>query len=171
MKLPPVSIIAAMTVRGGVIGRDGRMPWSLKSDLKRFQKLTTPSAMVMGPKTYKSIGRALPGRLSIVITTARKVEAPPGVEIAHDVSQALHIARRHDYAECFAIGGAAVYMHFMPIAEKLYLTEIDADIEGDTRFPHWDTKQWHRITQNLEWKHHEGDEYPTRFVEYHRLPT
>jgi len=176
MKLAPVSIIAAVTAKGGVIGNNGIMPWKLKSDLVRFRKLTTPSAVVMGPKTYASIGKPLPNRLNIVLTTNREYIPAPGVRVAHDVRQARDMAatatEEHDkgYPEFFAIGGAAVYTSFMPIAEVLFITEVDADIKGDTHFPHWDKSEWHQVTQDPLWKQEDGDEYPTRFIEYHRLP-
>lgn len=172
MKLPVVSLICAMTLKG-VIGNNGTMPWQLRRDMKRFKKLTTGSAVVMGPKTYASIGKPLPGRLNIIITTSRKYEAPPGVLVAHDSRQALELAAIRQYAEFFAIGGATVYTSFMslPQTEHLFITHINSDIEGDTHFPHWNKDEWRKVWEEKEWVQEEGDDYPTRFAEFRRLPT
>lgn len=173
MKLPAVSIIAAMTLKG-VIGNKGTMPWRrIKRDMERFKKLTRGSAVVMGPKTYESIGKPLEGRLNIVITTNRRYEAPPGVFIAHDPQQALQIAAIREYPEFFAIGGAMVYASFLslPEAEHLFLTHVNTDMKGDTRFPHWSKAEWRKAWEEKEWTQGEDDDYPTRFAEYRRVPT
>ncbi len=173
MKLPAVSLIAAMTLKG-VIGNEGTMPWQrIKRDMDRFRKLTAKSAVVMGPKTYESIGKPLPGRLNIIITTNRKYEAPPGVLIAHDPRQALELAAIREYPEFFAIGGATVYTSFLslPQTEHLFLTHINSDMEGDTRFPHWNKDEWRKAWEEEEWTQGKDDDYPTRFAEFRRVPT
>lgn len=172
MKLPAVSLICAMTLRG-VIGNNGTMPWHIKRDMKRFKRLTNKSAVVMGPKTYESIGKPLEGRLNIIITTNRKFEAPSDVLIAHDPRQAVELAAIRGYAEFFAIGGATVYTSFLslPQAEHLFITHINSDIEGDTHFPHWNSSEWHKVWEEKDWVQQEGDDYPTRFAEFRRIPT
>lgn len=169
MKLPAVSLICAMTLKG-VIGNKGTMPWQLRRDMARFKKLTMGSAVVMGPRTFESIGKPLPGRLNIILTTNRKIQAPPNVLIAHDPKQALELAAIREYAEFFAIGGATVYTSFLslPQAEHLFITHVNTDIEGDTRFPHWNKSEWHKVWEEKKWVQSDGDTYPTRFAEYRR---
>jgi dihydrofolate reductase len=171
MKPPHISILCAMTPNG-VIGKAGTMPWhlGLKSDLRRFREMTTPGVLMMGPRTQASIGRALPGRLNVVLTSNRSYKAPPGVEVAHDLSQALKIAEISGYTELYAIGGAMVYRSFLPLAQHLFITYVWSEAEGDTHFPYFDQSQWQQVTpQNAKWRLCAGDQYPTRFVEYRRI--
>jgi dihydrofolate reductase len=171
MKLPAVSIIGAMTLKG-VIGNKGAMPWRIKRDMERFKTLTANSAVVMGPKTYESIGRPLPGRLNIIITTNRTYEAPPGVLVAHDPRQALELAAIRGYAEFFAIGGATVYTSFLslPQTEHLFITYIRSNMRGDTHFPHWNKSEWRKVWREEKWVKGEGDDFPTQFAEFRRVP-
>src|SRR5690606_21247289 len=120
--------------RGGVIGRDGALPWHVPEDLKHFKASTMGHAMIMGRRTWDSIGRALPGRTSIVLSRGAP-ELPEGVHHAQDLDGALRIARALD-PEPVVIGGAAVYRAAMPLATRILLTEIDQDVEGgDVFFP------------------------------------
>ena len=171
MKLPPVSMMVAMTPKG-VIGNKGSMPWHLARDMKRFVKFTTNSAVVMGPKTYASLPpkhRPLKNRLNIVLTSNRDYKPEPDVLVAHNPSQALELAAIKGWHEFFVIGGAMVYMSFLQYAETLYVTYVDADIKGDTYFPHWEKEDWREVWLESEWKQPEGDHYPTRFAEYRRV--
>jgi dihydrofolate reductase len=168
MKYPPVSMIVAMTHRGGVIGNKGKMPWHLPLDLQRFKHLTRNSAIVMGPKTYKSIGRPLEGRLNIILTTNREHKAPPGVLLAHDPRQALELAAIHGRAEFFVIGGAMVYRSFLPMAERLFVTYVKNAAKGDTTFPYWNKDLWHEVWIQEKYKKLEGNSHPTKYAEYQR---
>lgn len=169
MKLPPVTIVAAMTP-DRVIGNKGALPWKVPSDLKRFKKLTTPGAIVMGPKTFASIGRALPGRLNIVLTTKRRWEHP-GVHVAHSAREALELAAINGQCEFYAIGGTSVFETFIPLAEQMFLTFIDAKVEGDTHFPRYDEREWYSVYQNPEWRHEEGDPVRVKLMNYKRIVT
>lgn len=126
----PVTLVAAVA-RNGVIGRDGDLPWHLPEDLRRFKELTMGGTLVMGRKTYESIGRPLPGRRTVVVT--RQPDwSQPGVETASSVEEALEIAGDGDV---FVVGGAEIYRRALELVDALELTEIDADYEGDTFFP------------------------------------
>ena len=132
-----VSLVVAVS-RNGVIGKDGGLPWRLPDDLARFKALTMGRAIVMGRVTYESIGRALPGRQNIVIS--RKPFSAPGCIGAESLTDALARVERRD--ECFVIGGAQIYAAALPIATRIHLTEVDADVEGDVRFPTFDRSGW-----------------------------
>lgn len=125
-----ISLIVAMS-QNGVIGHQGKIPWHLPSDLKRFRKITLGHSVIMGRKTYESIGKPLKGRKNIVLSRDRNLHIE-GCYIAHDFEEALEIAGE---GEVFIIGGESLYEHFSPIADKLYVTVIHGMIEGDTSFP------------------------------------
>ena len=132
-----LSLIVAMT-EAGVIGRDNQLPWHIPEDLKRFKALTTGHPILMGRKTFESIGRPLPGRTNIVVTRnpdwrAEGALAVPGFEEAIQAA-----SRAPGGEEIFAIGGAAIFREAWPRAERLYLTLIHADVPGDTYFPEID---------------------------------
>ena len=153
----------------GVIGNKGAMPWRLRRDMKRFRKLTTPSAVVMGPKTYQSIGKPLRDRLNIVLTTNRDYKAGADLLVAHDARQALELAAIRNFYDFYVLGGATVYTSFLPLAEHLFITYVKGEVEGDTYFPHWDRSEWHPVWEETEWKQEAGDTFPTRFAEFGRI--
>ena len=126
-----------------VIGRDGDMPWHLPEDLAHFKATTMGHTMVMGRKTYDSIGRALPGRRTIVITRQKGWHAA-GVEVAHSLPDAFALAGP---TEVFVIGGGQVYEEAMPFADQMMLTEIAQSPEGDAFFPRFDADHWHETTR------------------------
>ncbi len=136
-----VSIIVALA-RNRVIGANNRLPWRLSDDLQLFKKTTLGHAIIMGRKTWQSIGRVLPGRENIVLTRDQKFQAP-GCVVVHSLEEILKSKRPED--ECFIIGGASLYESALPIAFKLYLTEIDAVVEGDVYFPAFDYDEWQEI--------------------------
>lgn len=136
---PRISLIAAVA-RNGVIGRDNGLPWHLPEDLKHFRTLTTGHPVVMGRKTYESIGRPLPGRRNMVITRDAQFRAE-GCERFPSLEQALE-ACAGTTDEVFIIGGAQLYAHALEAAHRLYLTEIDQDVPGDICFPSFDRRQW-----------------------------
>ncbi len=120
------------TNRVGTIGVDGRLPWHLPADLKHFKKLTLNAPIVMGRKTFESIGRPLPQRQNIVLTRDPSFRAE-GVEIVHDKPAALKAARAAP--QLFVIGGAEIYRLFLDDVDRIYLTRVDSDLKGDTFFP------------------------------------
>ena len=136
-----------------VIGRNGEMPWHLPEDLAHFKATTMGHTMVMGRKTYDAIGRALPGRRTIVITRQKGWHAP-GVEVAHSLADALALAGP---TEVFVIGGGQVYREAMPFADQMMLTEIEQSPEGDAFFPPFDAESWHETAR----QHHDGFAFVT----------
>ncbi|MHC4989348.1 MAG: dihydrofolate reductase [Planctomycetota bacterium] len=126
-----------------VIGRDGQLPWHLPEDLRRFRRLTTGHAIVMGRLTYESVGRPLPHRRNIVLSR-RLRSAPEGVELAPDLDAALALPGMAS-STVFVAGGAEVYRAALPRADRLYLTVVHADVEGDVLFPEVDFEDWRLI--------------------------
>jgi dihydrofolate reductase len=154
-----------------VIGRGGGLPWRLSADLKRFKALTKGHHLVMGRKTFESIGRPLPGRTSIVLTRqpasnwAHSAAASDFLTAA-SLDEALSRAAGDD--EVFVVGGAEIYILALPRADRLYVTWVDADVEGDTFFPQVDWAQWRLVSEES----HSADarnEYPFRFAIYTRI--
>jgi dihydrofolate reductase len=137
-----VTIVAAMA-RNGAIGLDGRMPWHLPAELGHFKKATWGKPIVMGRKTYESIGKALPGRQNIVVTRSKRFAAQ-GCDIAHSLKAAIQIAHGE---EVMVIGGGQLYRKAMPIADRLIITEVNCEPEADTWFPEWDVNQWEEVRQ------------------------
>jgi dihydrofolate reductase len=156
-----ISAIVAMATNR-CIGRDNTLPWRLPADLKRFKQLTMGHTLVMGRKTYESIGRPLPGRTTVVVTRQRDY-APEGVQVAHSLEQALELARGD---EVFIAGGADLYRQAMAHVRRLYLTRIGRDYEGDTFFPEVDLSGWRLVAE----EHHEATatEPPFSFLTYER---
>ncbi|MBW8192316.1 type 3 dihydrofolate reductase [Neiella marina] len=132
-----ISLIAAMG-RNRVIGKDNKMPWHMPADLKHFKAVTMGKPVVMGRKTFESIGRPLPGRMNIVVTRDEDYRAD-GVEVVRSPTQAIELASKAT-EDVMIIGGGQIYQHFLPMATDLYLTFIDAEPEGDAYFPEWPTK-------------------------------
>jgi dihydrofolate reductase len=138
-----ISLIAAVA-RNGVIGVGGDLPWHLPEELAHFKATTMGHTLVMGRRTFDSIGRALPGRRTVVVTRNASWHHP-GVETAHSFAEAISLCGPAD--EVFVAGGAQVYAEAIPFAHRLVLTEVDAEPEGDTWFPSWDRSQWHEMTR------------------------
>ena len=128
MDRPPITLVVARA-QNGVIGRDGSLPWHIPADLRRFKALTIGSVMVMGRKTFESLPGLLPGRRHLVLTRDRQWLAE-GAEVVHTVDEALKLAAPGPVS---VIGGAEIFHLFLPLADRLELTEVLADIEGDTR--------------------------------------
>jgi len=125
------------------IGLNGRMPWHLPSELQHFKQATMGKTIVMGRKTWQSIGRPLPGRQNIVISRNRKFKAS-GADVADSLSAAVEISTSD---EVMVIGGGLLYALALPIAQRMILTLIDIEPEADTWFPEWDSKQWHKTDE------------------------
>jgi dihydrofolate reductase len=151
----------------GVIGRDNALPWRLPEDLRRFKALTMGKPILMGRRTFDSIGRPLPGRLNLVLTRAGDWSAA-GVAVVHSVEEAL--ARAGEVAELMVIGGAEVYRLALPHAQRIYLTRVRGRVEGDTCFPAPDPAQWREVAS----EDHAADErhsHAMTFVTLERATT
>lgn len=135
----PLAIVVAVANRG-VIGVKNGLPWRLPEDLRHFKTVTMNHAIVMGRKTHDSIGRALPGRRNIVVSRQLRLEIP-GCEVAETFEHALQMAYFND-EEPRVIGGASLYELALPLATKIFLTEVHRDVEGDTFFPVFDRSAW-----------------------------
>jgi dihydrofolate reductase len=141
-----LSIIVAMSANR-VIGRNNALPWRLKTDLARFQQLTMGHWLLMGRKTFESIGRPLPGRKTVVLS-GRSDYAPPGVLVAHSLDEALGLAGLEDPAEeMFVAGGEQVYRQTIGRARRLYLTLVNHDFDGDAHFPEFEESRWALISR------------------------
>lgn len=160
-----LSLIVAMG-ENGVIGREGAMPWRLSSDLKRFRALTMGKPMIMGRKTYQSIGRPLEGRDSIVVTRQLDFEAP-GAHLAHSLGEAIELAGRlaagRGADEIMIIGGAEIYREALPLADRIYMTRVHGSPEGDTVFPAIDPARWREISSDHV-PAGERDHFETTFI-------
>jgi dihydrofolate reductase len=134
-----LSLIVAMT-RDGIIGRGGTLPWRLSADLQRFKALTMGHAILMGRKTFDSLGRVLPGRTSIVISRQASLPLPDSVKHAASLDEALSLAAGDDSP--FIIGGAEIYALALPRVQRMHVTWVAANIDGDTHFPVWNPAEW-----------------------------
>lgn len=143
-------VLVVAVSKNGVIGRDGGLPWKLSSDLKLFRQLTMGKPVIMGRKTWQSIGRPLDGRLNIVVTQGAAI-AHDGVVTASSLGEALAVARRRaeaDGADDIAvIGGGEIYRLALPHADRIYLTEVELEVEGDTTFPPLDPAVWQETSR------------------------
>ncbi|TSC74908.1 MAG: dihydrofolate reductase [Parcubacteria group bacterium Gr01-1014_30] len=158
-----ISLIAALA-KNRVIGKDNKLPWNLPADLKHFRDLTSGKSMIMGQKTFESIGRALPGRANIVLTRDKSFK-PKGCVVAYSIDEALKAAG--DVEEVMVIGGGNVFSQFLPLAHKMYLTLIDHDFEGDAYFPEFDRADWQE-TKRVENLPHGENRYRYTFVTLER---
>lgn len=160
-----ISLIAAMD-RNGVIGKDNKLPWSLPNDLRYFKRVTEGNIVVMGRKCYESIGHALPGRTNIVLTTDPNYYARD-CYIYHSIEDFMSDYKLHSEKddEVFIIGGSEIYKQFLPHADKLYITKIDHEFEGDTFFPEIDPDTWIEIG-SVTGRRDEYNLYPHSFHVY-----
>ena len=145
-----ISLIVAVSANG-VIGRGGELPWHLSDDLKRFKQLTLGKPIVMGRKTFESIGRALPGRQNIVLTRQSEFAADE-CDVVSSIDAA--IAASGDAGEIVVIGGSEIYKLFLPLAERIYLTRVHIDVDGEVRFSELDDELW----QESERENHDADD-------------
>ncbi len=164
-----ISAIAALS-KNKVIGKNNDLPWRLPDDMRFFMETTKGHHVIMGRKNYDSLQdkfKPLPHRVNIVITRQVDFKAP-GCIVLNAIEPGLQIARDQGEQECFIIGGAEIYKLAMPSTTRLYLTEIDASIDGDTHFPDFKKEQWKEVSRT----HHPSDskhQYPFDFVIYDRI--
>jgi len=165
-----LSLIVA-TANNNIIGKDNAMPWHLTADLAYFKKVTLGKPIIMGRKTYESIGRPLPGRRNIVISRDANYCAK-GVDTVTSVEKALALvdgsAETDAVAEVMVIGGGAIYKHCLPNADRLYVTHINASIDGDTQFPNYDNGHWLKTNSELRCAD-EKNAYDLDFCIYNRV--
>ncbi|WP_043527411.1 dihydrofolate reductase [Litchfieldella xinjiangensis] len=165
----PLAMIAAVS-RNRVIGVENQLPWYLPEDLKFFKRMTQGKPLVMGRKTFASIGRALPNRLNIVVTRDPGFAAE-GVRVCHDLASALDLADQQALIdgvdEIMIMGGAQIYEQALPWATRLYLTEVDVEVDGDARFPALPRDEWHEV-QRAPAQQRDSGQPAYEFVEYVR---
>ncbi|WP_017726371.1 dihydrofolate reductase [Halalkalibacterium ligniniphilum] len=159
-----ISYIVAMD-KQRAIGKDNQLPWHLPNDLAYFKKITTGHTIVMGRKTFESIGRPLPNRRNIVVTRNKSFEAE-GVDVLHSIAEVVELGREE--AECFVIGGAELFTSLWDKVERIYLTYIDETFEGDTFFPEIDENEW-KLVSVEKGKIDENNRYAHEFRVYERL--
>lgn len=161
-----VSLVVA-AAKNRVIGRDGELPWHLPDDLRHFKRLTTGKPVIMGRRTFESIGKPLPDRHNIVMTRDPGYAATD-CDVVTSVSDALKLAG--DDREVMVIGGGQIYRDFLPRADRIYLTRVQAEIEGDTHFPEIDASEWQLVSS----EHHGADEkhaYAFEMMVFERRPS
>ena len=159
-----VSLIVA-AADNGVIGREGQLPWRLSADLRRFKQLTLGHHIIMGRKTFESIGRLLPGRTSVVVTRQTQY-AGGGAKVAGDLEHALDLAAGDD--EVFIVGGGDIYQLALPLADRVYLTRVDAAMDGDAHFPPLAENHW-RLTSEESHPASENNDFPFTFQIFDRI--
>lgn len=164
-----VALIWAMA-RNGVIGRDNKLPWYLPEDLKYFKRVTTGKPVIMGRKTYDSIGRPLPNRTNIVVTRDASLSLP-GVKVVTSLEDALDIAQAEsvisDVDEVIVMGGAEIYAQALPHADRLYVTLVHAEVEGDAVFPTIDLEEYRELARE-DFNAEGPNPYNYSFVVYER---
>lgn len=156
-----ISLIVAAS-RNGVIGANNKLPWHLPADLKRFKQLTLNHPILMGRKTFESIGKPLPGRTNIVITRQKGFQCC-GTTVVHSLEEALLICENE--RESFVIGGAEIFKHALPFADRIYLTRIEKDFEGDIKLLEIDPEVWKEVSR----EEFLNDPLPHSFITYSRI--
>ncbi|MES2330479.1 MAG: dihydrofolate reductase [Bacteroidota bacterium] len=138
-------VVAAST--NNVIGKNNQLLWSLPNDMKFFKNITWAMPVLMGRKTFESLGKPLPGRLNIVITRQNDWK-PEGATIVHSLEDAISSASAAHYKEAFVIGGGEIFKESMAVADRIYMTRVDAELEGDAFFPAIDTTKWTLVSED-----------------------
>jgi dihydrofolate reductase len=157
-----VSLIAAMDRTRG-IGIDNRLPWRLSADLRRFRELTMGHHIIVGRKTFESIGRALPGRRTIIVTRNENYQRPEeNLSIVHSVKEAIDLARERGETEVFVCGGAEIYARTLGLADRLYLTFVETEADADVFFPEWDESEW-EVRESVYQSADEKNQFPFLF--------
>ena len=162
-----ISIIVAVA-ENGIIGRRGKLPWRLSADLQRFKRLTMGHTIIMGRRTWESIGRALPGRRSVVVTRQQDyVIDVAAVAKSASLEAAIELAKAAGDDEAFIIGGAELYHAALALANRLHYTRVRAEIDGDTTFPNISWDDW-RLVESAEHPADDKNEFPCAFEVYER---
>lgn len=161
-----ISLLVAMDEAGG-IGQGGGLPWHLSTDLKRFKALTMGHHLIMGRKTYESIGRALPGRITVIITRTRDYRPagcpdPHVCHVTHSLDEALSLAEQSGENEAFVIGGGQIFALALPLADRIYLTRVHTISQADTFFPAFNEAEW-RSKESRRYPADEKNQYATTY--------
>ena len=154
-----ISLIVAMD-QNGLIGSNNDLPWRLSSDLKQFKAITMGSPIIMGRKTHESIGRPLPGRTNVIVTRNTQYHAD-GCEVIHDLSDIESFCKGHH--EIFIMGGAELYKQSLHLIDRIYLTEVHAQLDGDTYFPEFDRAHWQEV-ERQDFTADDKNDYDYSFV-------
>ena len=161
-----ISIIVAKA-KNNVIGKNNQLAWHLPADLHHFKSTTTGHHVIMGRKTFESMGKPLPNRTSLVITRNKNYSVPDGHHVVHSLDAALEICRSKELEQVFILGGAEIFEMALPIADELIITEVNASPEGDTFFPAVDYGQWEKVSEENVSKD-EKNKYDLSFLTYKR---
>ena len=151
-----ISVIVAVA-QNGVIGGGNTLLWHISEDLRRFKSITMGHPVIMGRRTFESVGRPLPGRTNVVVSR-REDYTPEGVTVVRSLEEAFALFPQEE--EIFVTGGGQIYAQAMPLADKLYLTTVEKDYDGDTRFPDWNRYEWRQVSCG---RHDCGKNYPYPF--------
>lgn len=160
-----ISLIVAMDEAGG-IGKGGALPWHLNADLRRFKALTIGHHILMGRKTYESIGKPLPGRMNVVISRDAEYVAE-GCQVVNSLEDALALASSRSENEVFIIGGSEIFAQALPLADRLYLTRVHALLDCDTFFPAFEAQTWKEVTRD-EYPQDAQNQYASTYYLYNR---
>ncbi|MCM3738909.1 dihydrofolate reductase [Oceanobacillus luteolus] len=161
-----ISLLVAMD-RNHVIGSQNDLPWHLPDDLRYFKEKTTGNTMIMGRKTFDSIGRVLPNRRNVVITRSNNPDLPDGVEVIHNLETLKEWNDNNSAEEFFVIGGGEIFKQVLPFADRMYITWIDEEFEGDTFFPEFSLHEW-ELTSKTKGKKDEKNPYDYYYLVYDR---
>ena len=169
-----ISLIVA-TARNRVMGRDNRLPWRLPGDMKYFKQITMGKPLVMGRKTWQSIHRPLPGRTNIIVTRQKNwqpdLSEMVDVKVVHSLKQGLALAKKTARAkgrdEVIVMGGAQIYQQALACADRLYITEVAAEVDGNVFFPPLDAAQWQEVSRR---QGEAGGDFPYQYAVYQRKP-
>ncbi|ERM84551.1 hypothetical protein P872_24340 [Rhodonellum psychrophilum GCM71 = DSM 17998] len=162
-----ISIIVAKSLNN-VIGKDNQLIWRLSSDMKLFKGKTTGFPIIMGRKTYESMGKPLPNRISIVITRNKEYQLPEGHFVVHSLEEAIQLCISRKFDQVFIIGGAEIYQQALPLCDELLVTEINVELQGDAFFPEIDSEIWERISE-VHFQKDEKNDYDFDFVTYKKI--
>lgn len=146
LRTTPKIVIVVACAQNQTIGREGGLPWHLPEDLKYFKRVTMGKPIIMGRKTFESIGRPLPGRTNIIITRDQNFAAE-GISVVHSIDEAIDLAKDENPDEVMIIGGAQIYAQALARTDLLHLTQVHQDVEGDAHFPELDYKEWREVSR------------------------
>lgn len=161
-------ILIVAKAKNQVIGKDKQLIWKLSADLKRFKNLTIGNFILMGRKTFESLGKPLPNRTHLIITRNPDFQAPEGHYAFLSLEDAVIFCNKLGVDKLFIIGGGEIYREALPLCDQLEITEVDAEPEGDTFFPEIDSDQWKEVGRE-EFPSDEKNEYPYAFVTYEKI--
>ncbi|AWW33238.1 dihydrofolate reductase [Echinicola strongylocentroti] len=162
-----LSIIVAKA-NNNVIGKDNQLIWRLSADLRHFKQHTTGHYIIMGRKTYESMGKPLPNRTSVVITRNNDYQVPDGHFVVHSLEKAIAIAKESGQEKVFVIGGAEIYKQSLPYVDEMIITEVNCTPEGDAFFPEFSPENWKKISEEPHTKD-EKNQFDYTFVTYQKV--